>query len=173
MSTARPDFDGSGATLAVPTDARFAIVAARFNQVIVDRLLAAALETFRAQSVASDRVRVVRVPGAVEIPVIARRFARSGKVDAVIALGVVVRGGTPHFDYVCSEVARGCTEVALATGVPVIFGVLTTDDEQQALERAGGPHGNKGADAALAALEMADLFDRLDVTDLARDGGAE
>lgn len=157
MSTARPETEEAGAALAVPPDARFAVVAARFNQPIVDALLAAAIATFRERGVGADRVRVARVPGCVEIPVIARRFARSGKFDAVIALGVVVRGDTPHFDYVCEAVTRGCSDVALASGVPVIFGVLTTENDQQALERAGGRHGNKGADAALAALEMVAL----------------
>jgi 6,7-dimethyl-8-ribityllumazine synthase len=101
------------------------------------------------------------VPGALEIPLAASKLASSRNYDAIIALGAVIRGGTPHFDYVCSECARGVTQAALETGIPVLFGVLTCDDMEQATDRAGGKHGNKGADAALAAIEMADLLPKL------------
>lgn len=141
---------------------RIAIVAARFNHFVVDKLLAAAVETLNAAGISSQDLDIVRVPGAFEIPLAAKKLAASKSYDAVITLGAVIRGGTPHFDYVCSECARGVTEAALETGVPVLFGVLTCDDMEQAMDRAGGKHGNKGADAALAAMEMADLLRKLE-----------
>ncbi len=140
---------------------RIAIVAARFNHFVVDKLVAGAQETLTAAGISSQDMDIVRVPGAFEIPLAASKLALSRNYDAIIALGAVIRGGTPHFDYVCSECARGVTEVALQTGIPVFFGVLTCDDMEQATDRAGGKHGNKGADAALAAIEMADLLRKL------------
>ncbi|HEX5339890.1 MAG TPA: 6,7-dimethyl-8-ribityllumazine synthase [Gammaproteobacteria bacterium] len=139
-----------------------AIVAARFNSFVVDKLLSGALDTLRAQGVADGDITLVRVPGAFELPLLVQELAASEEYDAVIALGAVIRGDTPHFDYVAGECARGLSQVALDTSVPVVFGVLTCDNAEQALERAGGRAGNKGADAALTALEMADLLNSLD-----------
>ena len=155
-------------------DLRFAIVAARFNAFCVDRLLDGALEALKRHGATDANIVVARVPGAFDIPVAASKFAASGNYDAVIALGAVIRGATPHFDYVCSECASGLTRASLDTGLPIAFGVLTTDNEAQALERAGvnvaldtkaqgSAHvdtltGNKGADAALCAIEMANLL---------------
>ncbi|HET7176143.1 MAG TPA: 6,7-dimethyl-8-ribityllumazine synthase [Gammaproteobacteria bacterium] len=141
---------------------RIAIVAARFNHFVVDKLLAGAVETLNAAGISGQDLDVVRVPGAFEIPLAAKKLAAGKSYDAVITLGAVIRGGTPHFDYVCNECARGVTEAALDTGVPVLFGVLTCDDMEQAMDRAGGKHGNKGADAALAAIEMTDLLRKLE-----------
>jgi 6,7-dimethyl-8-ribityllumazine synthase len=140
---------------------RVAIVAARFNHFVVDKLVAGAQETLTAAGISSQDLDIVRVPGAYEIPLAASKLATSRNYDAIIALGAVIRGGTPHFDYVCSECARGVTQVSLETGIPVLFGVLTCDDMEQATDRAGGKHGNKGADAALAAIEMATLLPKL------------
>ncbi|MBK9371553.1 MAG: 6,7-dimethyl-8-ribityllumazine synthase [Deltaproteobacteria bacterium] len=148
------------------TDAggRFALVVSRFNDLITSRLLDGALDTLRRHGVdVESRCEVIWVPGAVEISVAVARLARTGRYDAIIALGCVIRGGTPHFEYVASEVAKGTAQVALQTGVPVIFGVLTTDSIEQAIERAGTKMGNKGAEAALGALEMVSLFKTLDV----------
>ena len=133
--------------------ARIAIAASRFNQHIVGPLLEGAYETLIKNGVSEHTVEVVRVPGAFELPVTAMRLAQSGRFDAVVCLGAVVRGDTPHFEFVSGECARGLMEVGLMTGKPVIFGVLTTNTEQQALDRAGGSEGNKGAEAAEAALE--------------------
>jgi len=141
--------------------ARFAIVAARFNAVITDALLDGAVATLTEHGVPEDHVSVVQVPGAFEIPITAKRLAASGRYEAIIALGAVVRGATPHFEYVAGECARGVSRVALAENVPVIFGVLTTDNDEQARERAGGKEGNKGCEAALAGLEMVTLLRRL------------
>ena len=141
--------------------ARFAIVAARFNAVITDALLDGAVATLAEHGVPDDHVSVVQVPGAFEIPITAKRLAASGRYEAIIALGAVVRGATPHFEYVAGECARGVSRVALAENVPVIFGVLTTDNDEQARERAGGKEGNKGCEAALAGLEMVTLLRRL------------
>lgn len=135
-------------------NARFALVVSRFNAEVVSRLEQAALETLKRHGVLGDNITVVSVPGAFEIPLMAKRLASGGSFDAVITLGAVVRGGTPHFDYVAGECARGVAEVARETGVPVIFGVLTTDDMTQALERAGGAEGNKGSESAVAAMDM-------------------
>lgn len=157
MSRDRPeagDFDtGQG---------RFAIVASRFNAAVVDRLVEAASTTLERHGVDTDRIAVLRVPGAFELPQAARRLADSGRYDAVIALGAVIRGGTPHFEYVCRACADGLTWLSLTADCAITFGVLTTDDEQQARERAGGPEGNKGEEAALAALEMVAFNRRLD-----------
>ena len=141
-------------------DARFYIVAARFNHFITDRLLDGALDALRRHGVKDEQITVVRTPGAWELPLAVRRIAGAeGKKapDAILALGAVIRGSTPHFDYVAGECAKGCAAVMMDTGVPVIFGVLTTDTIEQAIERAGTKAGNKGWDAALAALEMVDL----------------
>lgn len=134
---------------------RIAIAAARFNDRITSRLLAGAFGALESAGVRAADLAVAFVPGAFELPFVARRFAVSGRYDAVICLGAVVRGGTPHFDYVAGEAARGIARASEATGVPVLFGVLTTDNERQALDRSGGRHGNRGADAARAAVEMA------------------
>lgn len=133
---------------------RIAIVAARFNRFIVEQLLEGALDALERQGVADEDRALVWVPGAYEIPLVADQFAASGRYDAVIALGAVIRGGTPHFDFVAGECASGLTRVALDRGVPVTFGVLTTDDVEQAVERAATDAGNKGFDVAMAAIEM-------------------
>ncbi len=138
---------------------RMAIVAGRFNDHVTNPLLAGAHDAFAALGLAD--VPVVWVPGAFEIPVVARHLAVSGAVDAVVCLGAVIRGDTPHFDYVAGECAAGIQRVAVDTGVPIVFGVLTTDDLEQALARAGGAEGNKGAEAARTAVEMVDLLRRL------------
>jgi 6,7-dimethyl-8-ribityllumazine synthase len=137
---------------------RIAVVASRFNETISKRLLDGALDGLRRHGVAEDDISVAWVPGAFELPATARRFASSGEVDAVVCVGAVVRGETPHFDYVAGEAAAGIREASVATGVPVIFGVLTTEDGAQAAERAGGKMGNKGFEAATAAIEMANLY---------------
>ncbi len=133
---------------------RFGIVVARFNDFVTERLLQGALDTLRLHGAAETDITVVRVPGSMEIPIVARRLAASG-VDAVVALGCVIRGETSHFDLVAGAASQGVVDVALETGVPVSFGVITADDVDQATERAGGKVGNRGADAALAAIETA------------------
>lgn len=140
---------------------RIAIVAARFNHFVVDKLVTGAVETLTAAGISSQDLDIVRVPGAFEIPLAAKKLASSHDYEAVITLGAVIRGGTPHFDYVAGECARGVTQASLDSGVPVVFGVLTCDTLEQATDRAGGKHGNKGVDAALAAIEMADLLRKL------------
>jgi 6,7-dimethyl-8-ribityllumazine synthase len=147
-------FEGN---LATPDGARFAIVAARFNELIVERLVAGAIDTLARHGVPDANIVLVRAPGAFELPIVCQRLAASGKVDAVIALGCVIRGATPHFEYVAGEAAKGCGQVATGTGVPVAFGVLTTENIEQAIERAGTKAGNKGIDAALTAIEMVNL----------------
>lgn len=142
-------------------DARFAILATRFNGFIVESLVSGALDTLRRHGIGENVIDLIRVPGAFELPLTARRAAMTGKYDALIALGAVIRGATAHFDYVAGECAKGLSGVALETGLPVIFGVLTVDTIEQALERAGTKSGNKGADAAMAALEMVDLLRKL------------
>ncbi len=133
---------------------RIGIIVARFNQAVTDALLAGALEALHQHGASDDAIDVVVVPGAFELPLCAQRLAASGRYDALVCLGAVVRGETPHFDYVAGEAARGVGEVARRFDLPVSFGVLTTDDMPQALARAGGGHGNKGYDAAVTALEM-------------------
>lgn len=140
---------------------RVAIVASRFNDLVTRRLLDGALDALRRTGVDPDDVGVAWVPGAVEIPLVAQRLAAGGRYDAVIALGAVIRGATSHYDHVCSMVASGVARASAETGVPVVFGVLTTDTIEQALERAGTKAGNKGADAAHAAVEMATLLREL------------
>ena len=153
MRTFRGDDRGRGR--------RFAIVAARFNEVITAKLLTGAIDCLSSHDVDGDDLDVAWVPGAFELPLVARALARGGLYDAVICLGAVIRGETPHFDLVAGQAAEGIRRVAEDTGVPVIFGVLTTDTLEQAVERAGGAHGNKGWDAAMAAIEMASLLDQL------------
>ena len=145
--------------LVSPDGARYAVVASRFNETVTRRLLDGAQDAFVRHG--ADAADVAWVPGAFEIPVVARALADSGRYDAVVCLGAVIRGATAHFDYVASGVASGCQTVALETGVPVLFGVLTVDTLDQAWERAGTKAGNKGAEAAAAAIEMADLMRRL------------
>ncbi|MCE5253384.1 MAG: 6,7-dimethyl-8-ribityllumazine synthase [Actinomycetia bacterium] len=141
---------------------RFGIVVSRFNEFIGSRLLAGAKDCLTRHGVAAGDVDVAWVPGALEIPLAAQRMAAGNKYDAVICLGAVIRGATPHFDYVAGEVAKGVARVQLDSGIPVIFGVLTTDNIEQAVERAGTKSGNKGWDAAASAVEMADLLRRFD-----------
>jgi 6,7-dimethyl-8-ribityllumazine synthase len=137
---------------------RFGIVLARFNDFITDRLLGGAMDALQRSGARTEDIDVARVPGAFEIPLVARRMAASGRYDAVVCLGAVIRGATPHFDYVCAEAAKGVAKAGLDTDRPVIFGVLTTDTIEQAVERAGSKAGNKGWEAAMAAIEMANLL---------------
>ncbi len=140
---------------------RIALVVSRFNEFISHRLLAGARDALERLEVADDNIDVAWTPGAFELPLVAKRCAESGRYDAVVCLGAVIRGATPHFDYVASEVAKGVATVGLTTGVPIIFGVLTTDTIEQAIERAGSKSGNKGFDAAMAAIEMANLLKQI------------
>ncbi|GHU47860.1 6,7-dimethyl-8-ribityllumazine synthase [Spirochaetia bacterium] len=142
-------------------DRHFAIVASRFNDFITARLLEGAFDCFSRHGGATENLTVVRVPGAFEIPLTAAKLAKSKKYDGVICLGAVIRGATPHFDYIAAEAAKGVAQAALASEIPVIFGILTTDSIEQAVERAGTKGGNKGWDAMMAAMEMADLFDKI------------
>ena len=141
---------------------RFGIVVARFNEFVTSKLMEGALDALVRHEVDPDAIDVLWVPGSFEIPLAAKRMADSGRYDAVVCLGAVIRGATPHFDYVAAEVAKGVANVSLATGVPVIFGVLTTDTIEQAIERAGTKAGNKGFDAAVTAIEMANALRQLD-----------
>ncbi|MGI5987163.1 MAG: 6,7-dimethyl-8-ribityllumazine synthase [Dysosmobacter sp.] len=142
---------------------RVGIVAARFNEFIVSKLLSGCEDGLLRHGVRPDDISVAWVPGAFEIPLAAAKMAGSGKYDAVIALGAVIRGSTSHYDYVCSEVSKGVASTALSTGVPVLFGVLTTDTIEQAIERAGTKAGNKGAECAQGAIEMVNLFRAMEV----------
>jgi 6,7-dimethyl-8-ribityllumazine synthase len=137
---------------------RFGIIVSRFNSFISERLLEGALDALRRHGADEATIDVVRVPGSFEVPLATQRLATSGRYDALICVGAVIRGATPHFDYVASEVAKGVAQVSLASGVPVAFGVLTTDTLEQAVERAGSKAGNKGFDAAMTAIEAANLF---------------
>lgn len=141
---------------------RIGIVAARFNEFITSKLLSGAMDALVRHDVPEESIDVAWVPGAFEIPLIASKMAGTGKYDAVICLGAVIRGSTSHYDYVCSEVSKGIATVSLQTGVPVMFGVVTTENIEQAIERAGTKAGNKGYDCALGALEMADLIRRME-----------
>ena len=141
---------------------RVGIVCSRFNEFITSRLLGGALDGLRRRGVDEDDVAVAWVPGAFEIPVVAKRMAKSGRYDAVICLGAVIRGSTSHYDYVCSEVSKGIAAVELETGLPVMFGVLTTENIEQAIERAGSKAGNKGGECAEVAIEMVNLMRELD-----------
>ncbi|MFF2482110.1 6,7-dimethyl-8-ribityllumazine synthase [Paenibacillus sp. NPDC058071] len=136
---------------------KFGVVVGRFNEFISSKLLGGALDAFKRHGAEDGDVEVAWVPGAFEIPLIAQKMAESGKYDAVITLGAVIRGSTPHFDFVCNEAAKGVAAIALKTGVPTIFGVLTVDSIEQAIERAGTKAGNKGYEAATSAIEMANL----------------
>ena len=142
-------------------DLRIALVASRFNESVVERLVQGAVEALAAHGADRAGLELIRVPGAFDLPPVVRRIAASRQYDAIVALGAVIRGETPHFDYVAAECAAGLARVASETGVPVAFGVLTTDTEEQAIERAGGREGNKGADAARAAIELASLMRKL------------
>jgi len=140
---------------------RFGLVVSRFNDFIGSKLVEGAVDALKRHGATEEQLLLVKVPGAFEIPLAAKKLAESGKVDAVICLGAVIRGSTPHFDYVAAEVSKGIAVVALDTKVPIAFGVLTTDNLEQAIERAGTKSGNKGWDAALAAMEMVNLFKQL------------
>ena len=141
---------------------KFGVVISRFNSFISEKLLEGALDSLIRSGATESDIDVVRVPGAFEIPLIAQKFAASQKYDAIICLGVVIRGATPHFDVVVNEVSKGTAQVGLESGVPVLFGVLTTETIEQAIERAGTKAGNKGAEVAIAAIEMANLVEALD-----------
>lgn len=141
---------------------RYALVAARFNEFIVEKLVSGAVDTLLRHGAEDANIDIVRVPGAFELGVVCKRLADSGDYDAIIALGCVIRGGTAHFDYVAGEAAKGLAAAGMGSGVPVIFGVLTTESIEQAIERAGTKMGNKGAEAALSAIEMVDLMRKLE-----------
>jgi len=140
---------------------KFGIVLSRFNSFIAERLLEGAIDALVRSGASDKEIEVARVPGAYEIPLIAQKMARSKRYHAVICLGAVIRGATPHFDYVAGEVAKGVAQVGLETGIPVLFGVLTTDTIEQAIERAGSKAGNKGAECAIAAIEMVNLLSEM------------
>jgi 6,7-dimethyl-8-ribityllumazine synthase len=140
---------------------KFGIIVGRFNEFIGGKLLSGALDGLKRHGVDENEIEIAWVPGAFEMPLVAKKLAKSGKYDAVICVGAVIRGSTPHFDYVSSEVSKGIASVSLETEVPVIFGVLTTDTIEQAIERAGTKAGNKGYDAAVTAIEMANLLKQL------------
>lgn len=143
-------------------DLKFAIVVARFNEFITSKLLGGAIDALKRHETPDENISVAWVPGAFEIPLVAKKLATSGKFDAVICLGAVIRGSTTHYDYVCNEVSKGVAQVGLQSGVPTIFGVVTTENIQQAIERAGTKAGNKGFDAAISAMEMANLLKTLE-----------
>ena len=146
----------------VVTGKRFGIVGARFNELITEKLIDGAVDTFLRHGAKEGEIEVVWVPGSFEIPYVAQKMVKNRKYDAVICLGAVIRGATPHFEYIASEVAKGIARVSLDAGVPVIFGIITADNLEQALERAGVKLGNKGRDAALSAIEMVNLFEVLE-----------
>jgi len=137
---------------------KFAVVQARFNHFVADRLLEGALDALQRHGAAEDAIEVYKVPGAWELPLVVKRVAAEGKFDAIVALGAVIRGGTPHFEYVAAEASKGLAQASMESGVPVSLGVITADTVEQAIERAGTKSGNKGSDAALAAIEMANLL---------------
>lgn len=141
---------------------RFAIVASRFNEFITKNLLDGALDTLMRHGVSEQDVEVVWTPGSFEVPAIANKLAKSKRFDAIICLGTVIRGSTPHFEYIASEVSKGIAHISLQTSVPAVFGVITADTVEQAIERAGTKDGNKGRDAALSAIEMANLMDKIE-----------
>lgn len=140
---------------------KFGIVASRFNDFICGRLIDGAMDALTRAGAEDKDIAIYKVPGAFELPLVAKKLARSGKFDAIICLGAVIRGATPHFEYISAEVSKGIANVGLETEVPVAFGVLTTDTIEQAIERAGTKSGNKGADAAMSAIEMVDLFKKI------------
>jgi 6,7-dimethyl-8-ribityllumazine synthase len=141
---------------------RFAIIVSRFNDFISSRLVEGAMDALKRHGADEEQISVVKVPGAFEIPLVAKKLAESDRFDALICLGAVIRGGTPHFDYVAAEVSKGIASVSLESKIPVTFGVLTTDNLEQAIERAGSKSGNKGYEAAVAAMELANLFKELE-----------
>ncbi len=143
------------------TNEKFCIVISRFNEFIGAKLLSGAIDELKRHGVAEDNIDVVWCPGAFEIPLVAKKCAKTSKYNAIITLGAVIKGSTSHYDYVCAEVSKGVASVSLETGVPVIFGVLTTDNIEQAIERAGTKAGNKGSDAAKSAIEMASLMGKI------------
>lgn len=145
----------------IAKDARVGIVAARFNEFIVSKLLSGAIDGLTRHEVADENIEVMWVPGAFEIPLMAKKMAKSGKYDAVICLGAVIRGATSHYDYVCNEVSKGIASISLETEIPVMFGVVTTENIEQAIERAGTKAGNKGYDCALGAIEMINLLKQM------------
>jgi len=153
MKTIEGKLDGAGL--------KFGIIVSRFNEFITSKLLSGALDCLKRNNADDDNITVVWTPGAFEIPAIATRMAQSKKYDAIICLGTVIRGATPHFDYVASEVTKGIGQLSLKAEIPVIFGVLTTDSIEQAVERAGTKSGNKGFDAAMSAIEMANIFKQI------------
>lgn len=153
MNEIRGTFDARGR--------RFAIAASNFNELVVGKLVEGALACFQAHGISEDDLVVTWVPGAFELPLVAKTLARSERYDAVVCLGAVIRGETPHFDHVAAQAAQGIREASMETGVPVAFGVLTTNTMEQALDRAGGKHGNKGWDAAMAAMQMASVLDQV------------
>ena len=142
----------------VANDIKIGIVVARFNEFITSKLLSGALDNLKRENVNEKDIEVAWVPGAFEIPLITKKMAESKKYDAILTLGAVIKGATPHFDYVCAEVSKGVAQISLQTGLPVMFGVLTTNNIEEAIERAGTKAGNKGADVAFGALEMIDLI---------------
>ena len=145
----------------IPKDIRIGIVVARFNEFITSKLLGGAVDTLKRHDIPESSIDVAWVPGAFEIPLIASKMAKSGKYDAVICVGAVIRGATTHYDYVCHEVSKGIAQVGLATGIPVLFGIVTTENIEQAISRAGSKSGNKGYDCALSAIEMVNLLEQL------------
>lgn len=153
IRTLEGDFTGS--------DGRYALVVGRWNSFVVEHLLAGAVDTLRRHGVSDEQMTVVRAPGAFEIPLVCEKVAASGSYDAIIALGAVIRGGTPHFEHVAGECTKGIAQVSLQHGLPIAFGVLTVDSIEQAIERSGTKAGNKGAEAATSALEMVSLLKQL------------
>ena len=153
MREVRGTFDAHGR--------RFAVVASQFNEIVTGHLVEGAVGSFTSHGVSADDLEIVWVPGAFELPIAARRLAASGRYDAVVCVGAVIRGETAHFDLVAGEAARGIADVARDTGVPVLFGVLATETLEQALDRAGGKHGNKGWDAGMAAMQMTSVLDQI------------
>ena len=150
MRTFEGKFDGR--------NVKIGIVAGRFNEFITSKLVGGALDVLKRNDVSEENIDIAWVPGAFEIPLITKKLANTGKYDAIIALGAVIKGSTPHFDYVCAEVSKGVAQISLQTGLPVMFGVLTTNNIEEAIERAGTKAGNKGADAAFSAIEMINLI---------------
>ncbi|AQQ71193.1 6,7-dimethyl-8-ribityllumazine synthase [Limihaloglobus sulfuriphilus] len=145
-------------------DARFAVVVSRFNELITSKLLGGAIDSLTRHGAGEDQITVIWVPGAIEIPITAKRLCQSGKFDAVICLGAVIRGSTSHYDYVCQQVSRGVAQINYDTGVPAVFGVLTCETIEQAIERAGTKAGNAGANAAVGAIEMVNVLREIDET---------
>ena len=153
MRTFEGKFDGKGV--------KIGIVAGRFNEFITSKLVGGALDVLKRNDVSEENIDIAWVPGAFEIPLITKKLANTGKYDAIITLGAVIKGSTPHFDYVCAEVSKGVAQISLQTDLPVIFGVLTTNNIEEAIERAGTKAGNKGADAAFSAIEMINLIKQI------------